>query len=869
MVMLSLILCLTVIPPGFAEEAEVSQEISGDTRTLYHLGLMELWQDSYVVTKGDAARVFARMVYPEDLQQTGENDYFDVSENMAAADAIQILTDMGYIAADRYFNPLLPATGRDVADLFVGGVMGYGKSGDDTWQTAVRLGLMRGIGPEESMTAAGLSGVICRGMETPWLVGWGGDTLVRDEDQTLLSAMKLRKETGVLVASPDGAVGAEQQTDNQAVFLNNDVRTVLYVEDTNLVYGFLGGRATYYYSYGTDRDLLVYADFSNVERMTIYSEDITAVTNSSITYEDERGRKQTVALEPDCAVIYNGTPVTETDRYRYLQPDIGSILLVQNGSSYCAAYVEDLEVSLIGQISYSEERLLLQATVYGDAQTINLQDYEKAELYKNGSPALDLGDLVAQDVVWIAKGLNQERIRIYASSENTVWGKIETRWEDHVQIGETNYPLAEGVLEYSGYGRLDSGDTATFYFGPDGRIFAFTPDKIVEQNMYGYLLQAAVDQSGLSDRITFRLINELGQKRELEAAERISFYDGTEGGSLQTLKREDLLRRGELFQNGQLIDQLVKYSVNSEGEISRILLPQDLTDPGHSRHTDGYIQDTFSKVMANSEADGFYMRFDNHGTGKFENKYIALSNAKVFYMDASLDMEEAEVTSVSAAFGHLWSNARTNNMDVSLYNADQYLQVPVIVCKYQERVISNRQNPMVVESVIQTIDADGNDAYALSGFQGGSGVQYLVDEAVDVTGLKKGDVILIAADTDNTLVRYRMLCAIDTTENFVTSISSSSEISGSGVYWDTELLIYKGAIYDKNPAGDRIVVNTGLDWDEFRSFALSGAMVVRYDMERNQIALDTLSNLIPSRNMPVQAVMIAQFSIGKVLLILE
>lgn len=865
---MSVLLCLTVIPQGFAEETEEAQEISEDTRTLYHLGLMELWQDNYVVTKGDVARIFARMVYPENLQQTGENNYFDVSGNMAASDAIQILTDMGYIKDDRYCNPLLPATGRDVAALFVGGVMGYGKADSDIWQMAVRLGLMQGIGAEANVTAAGLSSVIYSGMETPWLVGWGSDTLKSDENQTLLSAMKLRKKNGVLVASPDGSVGAEQRTDDQAVFLSNGVRTALYVEDETLVYGFLGGEATYYYRYGRDKDILIYADFSKVERMTIYSDDITVVTSSSITYENERGKQKTVSLETDCVVIYNGTPITEADRYRYLQPNIGSIVLVKNESGYCAAYVEDLEVSLISQISYNEEKLLLQATVYGDAKTISLQDYEKAELYKNGRTALDLGDLVAQDVVWIAEGLNQEKIRIYASSENAVWGKMVSRWENRARIGETVYPLAEGVLDYSGYGQLDNGDTATFYFGPEGRIFAFTPDKIVEQNMYGYLLQAAVEH-GLSSRITFRFINELGQKRELEAADRVTFYDGTETGSLQTLKCKELLQCGQLFQNGQLIDQLVKYSVNGEGKISRILLAQDLTDPAHSHYADGYIQDTFSKVMANSETNGFYMRFDNHGTGKFENKYIAASNAKVFYIDAGLDMKKAEMASVSAAFKHLWSNARTNNMDVSLYNADQYLQVPMIVCKYQERAVSTRQNPVVVENILQTIDADGNDVYALSGFQDGRGVQYLVDETVDVTGLKRGDVIMVAADTANTIVKYRMLCAIDTTENFVTSISSTSEVSGSGAYWDTDLLIYKGAVYDKNAAGDRIVVNTGLDWDSFRSFALSGTMVVRYDRERDQIALDTLSNLIQSRNMPVQTVMIARQSIGKVLLILE
>lgn len=867
---LTLTLCLSAMSGVFAEGEGTSAGISGNTQTLYHLGLMELWQDSYVVTRGDAARVFARMVYPENLPKTGDSGYFDVAGNMAASDAVRILADMGYIAEDRYYNPLLPATGRDIAGLFAGGIMGYGKSGEDSWQTAVRLGLTQGIGPEEEVTAAGLSGIICRGLETPWLVRGGGEDLIKDEGQTLLSAMKLKKSAGVLTASPDGGIGGAPRTDGQAVFLENGVRTVLRLEDELQVYGFLGGRATYYYSYGAAGDTLVYADFSGVERVMVRGEDITAVTNTSITYEDEKGRERSVRLDAAGAVVYNGTPVPGPEWFPYLQPGVGHVALVRNGSACITAYVEDFEVGLIEQISYSDEKLTLRATVYGPGQSINLRDYEEAALYKNGKAAVDLGDLTVQDVVWIARGLDREKITVYASSQNAVWGRIETRREDRIRIGGKDYALTEGTLDFSDYGQLEAGDTATFYFGPDGRIFAYTPDKIVEESMYGYLLQSAVDQSGFSDRITFRLINELGQKKELETAERVSFYDGTEGGNTRTVPRGELLRCGALFQGGKLVDQLVKYGVNGRGEICRILLPQDITDPGHTRYEEGYVPGVFSRVLANSAAEGFYMRYDNHGTGKFENKYTALPSAKVFYMDAGLELEEAEVTSVSAAFGHLWSNSRTNGMEVTLYNADQYLQVPMIVCKYQERTVSSRTDSMVVESVMQTMDADGNRAYALSGYQGGSHVERLVDEKVDVTGLKKGDVIQAAADKDGILVKYRMLCSIDAPENFVTSVSANgTEVTGSGVSWDTDLLVYRGAVYDKNPAGDRIVVHTGLNWDCFRSFALSGVMVVRFDRSRNQLTLDTVNSLAPSRSTPLQAVMVARQSVGKVLLILE
>ena len=475
---LALALCLSAMPGAFAEGDGKAGAISGNTQTLYHLGLMELWQDSYVVTRGDAARIFARMVYPEDLPKSGDSGYFDVAGNLAASEAVRILADMGYIREDRYYNPLLPVTGRDVAELFAGGIMGYGKSGENVWQTAVRLGLMQGIGAQEHVTAAGFSGILCRGLETPWLVRGGGEDLIKDAEQTLLSAMKLKKADGVLTASPDGGIGGEPQTDGQAVFLEKGVRTVLRLADDQLVYGFLGGRAAYYYSYGTGGDTLVYADFSNVERMTVRGEDITGVSNTSITYEDEKGRERTVRLDAAGAVVYNGAPVPGPEWFPYLQPNVGSVMLVRNGSTYSAAYVEDFAVGLIGQISYSGEQLMLRPTVYGPEQSISRRDYEEAALYKNGKAAVDLGDLAAQDVVWIAGSLDRKKITVHASSQNAVWGKLESRREDRVRVAGKDYALAEGALDFSDYGRLEGGDTATFYFGPDGRIFAYTPDKI-------------------------------------------------------------------------------------------------------------------------------------------------------------------------------------------------------------------------------------------------------------------------------------------------------------------------------------------------------------------------------------------------------
>jgi len=485
------------------------------------------------------------------------------------------------------------------------------------------------------------------------------------------------------------------------------------------------------------------------------------------------------------------------------------------------------------RVNTAEQKIIFEKTVY-ETPTLVADEFDEVRVEVNGKER-GFSDLARGMVAWYAINGEKNKVSIFASGDNAFWASLDSTEDDFITLSGTKYHCHEQLFNSGFHGELKLGETGTFYLNPTGEIFAYKPDRIIEQNMYGYLLKATKPKGGLDGNICVRIVNELGQTKEYNLAKKVKLSDGNFENDYKTVLLE-AIPSSALFENGVLRDGLVKYTLNSNGEISRISLPQDVTNPVHPNHDMGFSEGNFSMVLKNNPTDGYYMRYDSNGTGKFDNKYIARSDCKVFYIKD--DLSAGEVTTCANTLSRAYrDNVKTTGAELSLYNSDRNLEVEMVVLKYSEKAMAVNTAAFVVDKITRSLDSNKDERIFICGYSGNNYVKYTVDDEVDVSAVMKGEVVQLGV-SDGEVYSVKSLIKPDDEAFYYSKYNSGAEGHNANANMHSVMLCFKGKLYSVNDSYDRIVVHTGHSWDTYRSFALSGATVYVYDKSK-----DTLSKI--------------------------
>ncbi len=888
MMILSLGLCWVS-----AEDDITGTAYETPVRVLAALGILGGYPDGTFqpearMTRAECATVIARILFAGELPAAGnETIYQDVPVGYWAAGSINALARAGVV--DTYvegFRPEEAVTYYQVIKMLLH-VMGYGdvalRSGgypDGYLYIATLRGMLRdtqGTNDSVGTTRGTIARLLYNALEVPFLES-GIETTGQD-GPTILSRMQVYKGQGTVAATEVVALEGYNKAPRGSVIIVDSTQSIEAEVGNSDVASAFGQTVTYYIKEGDDRDVVLYARGpGGSDMLYINGKSIVTVDKTSITYTDDDYRDITETFAEDLKVVYNGTEVEATDKTPYLQPKIGSVTLlhIDGSSGYNMAYVTDYEAYVVEKAIAAESRIVFKPSL-GTLSSLDVSRYDEVSILRDGAPAT-LDQLAPWDVVHVARGLEEKKVEIVASSTNVLSGTITEMSGDRVYVNGAAIEIDLAVVEDNLYGALRLGDAATLYYNDNGVVFAYQIGTSAGKQ-YAYLFK--MDSKGsLGGNVSVKLYTTDGLMQILPIADNVSLND-------DRMTAEDFYNspvwRTQTVVNGVtqtvFYDQLVEYATNSEGEISKVKTAKDIkTLPGGEL---GYNEQEFTLVMQNeidpeNPANSKYVTMDKFNGCKFGETYLAMPTTRVIMVPDTLEDEFFTISTVNDAFPYKDDKNIDGGM-VMLYNADRFMQVPLVVYKTDQmrkggsNQIETNSSVFIVDQLSQGVDSEGNVKTVLNGLYEGETISLRVSTSVslDMSKLVEGAVIQYKLDKNGEIIAVRVLgnCR-ETDTTYVRSMDNKAgENSTAG--WIDNLLVFCGDVYGKSDSGEQLVISTGQDWDHYRGFYAKGARVYVYNKSKERLSVGSMDDLVATRNSPVRVLFRSYRSAIKDLIIIE
>jgi len=815
-----------------------------------------------VVSRREGAEAIAKILFGDVISTPSEPVFGDID----SSSVIHLLCHAGILSKAELFRPNAGLSAHQAVTMITR-LMGYeivasSKGGYPAGYMAVaaECGILDGIYMSDysaDITKGQFAQMLYNALDVPWIevTSYGDDlSYTKNNNSNILSAMSIQTFRGKIIATEHVSIDGAELTGGGKVSVKNTLTGAVYtydISDTVYADSLVNLDSVIYVSTrDSSSGVIMCVDSGELDCLTITGSQIISVSNSEIRYADEDYEEETVSLSGDLAVIYNERGVNGS-KHIYLQPQLGVVNLyrVSGEKEFKTAYVYDYDV-IIADRGYEEG--IIAKKPGGGTRTVDLSSYSDVTVVRDGKKA-DLTSIILNDVVHIAKSADGQYAKVDASSKSYIHGTLNETGDSGVRIGDKFYEQENNVILNEVYGKLLLGESATFYFNANGRIFAYEIDDIIEKDMRGYILASSTG-SGMAKYVKFKVLNEYGV---------ISIYDTTDkfkvtvaGSNTEyTLTPSTISNCSELFDlSGNVVSQFVKYKLNSDGKIKSIQLAKDLSLSGQD-----YDENNFSLVRSGS------LRYDNFNGGKFDNQYMMTSTTKVFIISGDGDEAKMRITTPSNAFAGIYNNRLLSDGEVFLYDVNEYYQVPYVIYKYEgtpKYIPSNTSTSLVVDRVVHSVRASGETGYKLYGYTGGKSVKYFLSEEINPNELSQGDLILYSLDDTGTIMGIKKIFDYDaSSSNYVESYATDSTSKNDAANWRADITVFKGNVYAITPNSDYAVISTDLPWDVKRAFKVSANYYI-YDTQKGEITVAKATDLNCSYDNPVKVV--ARLSVAAV-----
>lgn len=551
----------------------------------------------------------------------------------------------------------------------------------------------------------------------------------------------------------------------------------------------------------------------------------------------------------------------------------GYIRFVDNDGDNYADYLfvetinDEYVVDSITAKSYKIDDKINSKTI-----TLDPTDDEKyVNFYRNGVQ-VEFSSIKEGDTLSVAYNKstlkNSNVVSVYISSEKAE-GYVSTAsaTKNEYKIDGTVYAKSSKYTE-----TISRGDEGTFYLNYKGRV-AYKEAQTSKDGNYAFLLSVNTDDDFADGKsFTLRFMNEKGEWVDAKLYEKLAIYDA-DGKQVVKFKDMDAIEAdidtktngwlavnaGELELDGAKAQRVFKYTLNSNGDLTKITLPflfdkdantYDPTDDGVEEDTFSYK--TFNQLTYKESSNRF--KGDNVGLKGGVDKTTV-----VFSIDVDSD-NVADVTKkkeVSLSSNTLFKDEADYAGIVYDYENDAYKCM----------VITNAGSKIDEESsllVIQNAELTSNDDdeyFVITGYKDGKEVtlETVLTEDLELLGTKvttEGDledldggaIAEISVDGAGKIDNVKVLFTFDDAEYGQTVKEGDLDEDAAYVY---------GAISSKKPSGTGKVVDLAKDYStaSFASIATAGAgmkgniYLVEPGARKNTISVDTsIADYVDSLN---------------------
>lgn len=397
----------------------------------------------------------------------------------------------------------------------------------------------------------------------------------------------------------------------------------------------------------------------------------------------------------------------------------GYIRFVDNDGDNYADYLfvetinDEYVVDSITAKSYKIEDKINSKTI-----TLDPTDDEKyVNFYRNGVQ-VEFSSIKEGDTLSVAYNKSTLKssnvVSVYISSEKAE-GYVSTAsaTKNEYKIDGTVYAKSSKYTE-----PIKRGDEGTFYLNYKGRV-AYKEAETSKDGNYAFLLSVNTDDDFADGKsFTLRFMNEKGEWVDAKLYEKLAIYD--EGGE-QVAKYKDMdaleagiaadtnnwlaVNAGELELDGAKEQRVFKYTLNSNGDITKITLP-----------TEGLAEDDFT-----------YEKFEDEAYKESSNRFAGIKykggvdkNTVVF----NIDVDRNDITAVtkkkevSLATSTLFKDESEYTGIAYDYENDAY---KCMVITNAGSKIDEESSLLVIQSAELTSN-DDDDYFVITGYKDGKEV---------------------------------------------------------------------------------------------------------------------------------------------------
>lgn len=770
---------------------------------------------------------------------SGETVFADVAPDSEYYGAVMAAYTAGWVTAAEKFNPDDPVTLAEAVKIMLSAadydVVARAKGGYPTGYLAAA----DSIDLTDSVNTAAVSGITAADADIMFynlmlapafeITSYGDSLDYTKGDKTYLEKIyDVTSVRGVITATEYSSAVMDSPIikDNGRIAIDG-----IEYKYAGAPGGLLGLRITAYCGNksGSERRVFCIIPDDNKEE-TIIADDYDSVSGTSLSYYDG-DKKRSFALNPSYKVIYNGRRVAKIEDY--MVRDFGATirLLSNDGDTkYDFVFIDGYTYGNITSIDYVDGYIGLKTPKelvdltddHGCVWKITSAIGEDAELFE-----LKTGQTIALKRsadnklfdITVLSGSASGKITAIDTADNTIY------------VDDTCYKMSDDFKEaYFDKDIIGVGDSITASVGMHGEL-VYLSSNAAELD-YGYLYDVGADSSGMDRSVRAKIFTTSGKFEIYGFAEKVTIDGGASKTdredvytALRALLDADITAAGP---NGVLSARIVRYSLNSDGEIITIDTAEERTDKF------GEKLDPKDSLIKYYNKDSGALRYRS-GCRGFNSKFL-LGGALIMVVPKDTADRDDEEKYDICSYSSLESDTQYT---VDVYDVDEYGQAAfAVIYEAADRLINTET--YMIEKVTKAL-VDDTEGYNLHCW--GNNKFSTIFMPNDVAVKKTSGKFLCSGD----IVRFKMLGSKVKQVYVDYDYSSGTHVfnalggaKDSDVTTQTEIGYVTGKVYSTNSSAITISSETDANGDTSFAFEnlrpyLMGKVIALYDTQSQKI----------------------------------
>lgn len=770
---ITLILTIGILATAGTAVAEEESTVSAEGAVAYEkltaLGVLsseDTFESGMPVSRGMFIRLAMKVSGDAPAVLYGQEQIFaDVDASAENADYISAAYTLGYINGDPSgkFYPEADITCSEALKM-IAGVLGYRIYAEENGgypagylKTANRIGLLDGTGLNSGdvVTYDDAMMILSHAVDADLMeVSKIGETveLVAKKGETLLSKrFSIEKIESVIEANAYTDLLAPESGLEKGEVMAGGRR---FLVGKTTASDALGMYAELYFkddkSGGTPVLLYVNTELKENRVVTLKPDEIGGFQDQRVSYYSPDGKEKKITLSAKASLIHNGKLADLTEENICIEAGNAVFISNDGDGQYDVVKVMDFRSIIVtgvdaetgtvtGKRPRTDKEILEEEEAMqkdDSADSALLPKYEnvsicldpddtnyETEIFYNGAAA-GFDAIKVSQVLSYAESAGEVPLKTVVISDKTVGGSVSVIGQDQtLTVGGTEYKAALAVHRL-----VKIGTETTFYLDAFDRI-VYTGGGI--DIVYGYLNGISIGTFGT---VSCRIFTENDRWVTLEMKGKVKY-----NGESSAISAEELVKRLGGVEN-YAYRQLIRYLVDDSGKISVLDTAQEFEDPAAEK--EAIDQNVFRKTSA---ANKMY----RSSPQSFEGDVTVAGNAIIFCVPDQGNSTKEEGFSILSAS----ELAHDTSYNYEAYEGNLVRTASVFVIKNPPKALNNGSgigSMMLVESIGQTRDSEGNIAGAVFGYWKGVEFSLPVDESelsenkspiLDIDSLKTGDLI--------------------------------------------------------------------------------------------------------------------------------